>query len=65
MRDCLKITILDQNSPRDILICESNICSVEPQNQKHSKIKMSNGDAFICVAPPYDEWENDILNKHD
>ena len=51
-----------------LLINEEQVVSVHPPekaclNEGFTKLKMSNGDYYFIVAPPYDEWHNDLFVK--
>lgn len=58
----LPILIKTQNQT-EIIINESQICSVIRGEDDLSIIKMSNGDEFHCIDPPFTAWKNDIYMR--
>ena len=59
MKFPVEITLQDK---RKILINEEQVCSIENLNGA-AKIKMSNGDEFVCVSPSYEQWANDLITR--
>jgi hypothetical protein len=49
---------------RKIVINEEQVCSIEDFNGA-ARIKMSNGDQFVCISPTFEQWENDTLRRDD
>jgi len=51
-----------------LLINEEQVVSVHPPEKSgltegFTRLKMSNGDDYFIIAPPYDEWHNDLFIK--
>ena len=60
----LPVKIFENNSQKEIVINQKHISSFEPIDlpdfpHQCTKIRMSNGDEFHVVHPPFDQWQID------
>ena len=66
MQSALKIKLKDGTS---ITINEETVSSIIPHPSKIfgiiAELRMTNGDIWMCVDPPYPSWENDALKRKD
>lgn len=54
----VKITLTDQ---KEMLINETQVVSISPLDEHTCRIRMSNGENYDIISPPYKDWENDFL----
>lgn len=64
MTNALKIRLEDRSY---IVINEDSISAVVPRKTEDlitiAELRMSNGDIWMCIDPPYPAWENDALKR--
>ena len=57
------VKILENNEKKEIIINQKQISTFEPTEIPVIGIcalmKMSNGDEFVVIDPPFDQWKND------
>jgi hypothetical protein len=64
----IPVTIIKNNQIKDIGINENQVCSFEEIEILHptlniikaTEVRMSNGDQWIVINPPYEEWQIDL-----
>ena len=64
----MKALELTMRTGEKIIINEEQVVSVHPPRPSGltagcTLIKMSNGEEYLILSPPYDDWHNDIFIK--
>jgi len=59
----LSVTIVEDGKEIEIGVNQKHICSfrpIGPPEKLRTEIRMSNGDIFEIIKPPYNQWQVDV-----